>query len=313
MNICKKLILVVVAVVLNVSVGFAQTSPYATPDWGNYTIENGFILAHVVNWPANGKLVIDSNIRLTTATLFADPKVKYKASTTADGLTINLPKTAPDTSVTVLKLDLLSEDDWANLKKYSKANKELKPAAKGENRVVFMGNSITERWVDFDPTFFAENNFVGRGISGQTSPQMLLRFKQDVIHLNPKVVIINAGTNDIAGNRGPITLVQIADNIFSMAELAKANNIKVVLASVLPANSYSWSPTIQPADQIIQLNAMIAEYAKKNKIVYLDYYSALVDAEKGLKKEYGRDSVHPNLDGYKVMEPLVKAAIKKVM
>ncbi|MBP0903862.1 SGNH/GDSL hydrolase family protein [Mariniflexile gromovii] len=190
---------------------------------------------------------------------------------------------------------------------------ELKAPDKKENRVVFMGNSITERWVDFNPDFFTKNNYVGRGISGQTSSQMLLRFKQDVVNLKPKAVVIHAGTNDIAGNTGPITIPEIAENIFSMAEIAKANNIKVVLASVLPASSYSWSPSIEPIEKISELNSLIKNYAKKNGMVYLDYYSSMVNDEKGLKKEYGRDTVHPNLEGYHVMEPLVITAIKKAL
>ncbi|QWX85674.1 acylhydrolase [Cellulophaga sp. HaHaR_3_176] len=176
-----------------------------------------------------------------------------------------------------------------------------------------MGNSITEKWVKFNPDFFDKNNFVGRGISGQTSPQMLLRFKQDVINLSPKAVVIHAGTNDIAQNRGPITLEQIAENIFSMAELAKVHNIKVVLASVLPASSYSWSPSIEPTEKIIALNSLIKAYAKQHKLVYLDYYEPMVNVEKGLKKDLGRDTVHPNIKGYEIMEPLVKKAIEKAL
>lgn len=204
--------------------------------------------------------------------------------------------------------------DWANLNKYAAQNAALPKAGKKEKRVVFMGNSITEKWTMIDYSFFESNPyFIGRGISGQTTSQMLIRFRPDVIELNPKAVVILAGTNDIAENQGPATLEQIAGNIFSMAELAKAHKIKVVLCSVLPANAYSWNKDIEPADKIIELNKMIQAYAKKHKIVYVDYYSAMVDDQKGLKKEYGRDSVHPNLEGYKIMEPLVLAAIKKVI
>ncbi|ANW97411.1 acylhydrolase [Wenyingzhuangia fucanilytica] len=210
-------------------------------------------------------------------------------------------------------MKLIPNDDWANFKRYRKANKELKTPSEKENRVVFMGNSITDKWVMFHPEFFLENNFVGRGISGQTTSQMLLRFKQDVINLQPKAVVIHAGTNDIAGNTGPISVEQIAENIFSMAELANAHNIKVVLASVLPASSYSWSPSINPIEKISQLNSLIKEYAEKNNHVYLDYYSAMVNSDKGLKKELGRDTVHPNIDGYYMMEPMVKEAIDKAI
>lgn len=203
--------------------------------------------------------------------------------------------------------------DWANLKRYEKANATLEMPAKGENRVVFMGNSITEKWGKYDSAFWTDNSYINRGISGQVSSQMLLRFRPDVIDLHAKVVIISAGTNDIAENQGPITLEQIAGNIFSMVELAKANNIKVVLAAVLPASSYSWRPGIKPADSIVELNKLIKKYAKKNKIVYLDYYSPMVNENKGIKKEYGRDSVHPSIVGYKVMEPLVQKAIEKAL
>jgi lysophospholipase L1-like esterase len=142
---------------------------------------------------------------------------------------------------------------------------------------------------------------------------MLVRFRPDVINLKPAVVVILAGTNDIAGNTGPSTLEMIMDNLISMAELAKANKIKVVLSSVLPAFDYPWKPGLEPAPKIVKLNEMIKNYAEKNNIVYLDYFSSTVDERKGLKKEYSEDGVHPNLAGYKIMEPLVEAAIKKAL
>ncbi|KJD37310.1 acylhydrolase [Tamlana sedimentorum] len=206
----------------------------------------------------------------------------------------------------------MPNEDWANLKKYRNANKVLLEASKKENMVVFMGNSITEKWVQFHPEFFQENNFIGRGISGQTTSQMLLRFKQDVINLKPKIVVIHAGTNDIAGNKGPISIEQIADNIFSMAELAKVYNIKVVLASVLPVSSYSWSPSIKPVEKINNLNRLIQTYAKANNLVYLDYYTKMVNNENGLIEVYGRDTVHPNVKGYAVMETLVLQALNNI-
>lgn len=203
--------------------------------------------------------------------------------------------------------------DWANLKKYAEANARLEKPSKGEKRVVFMGNSITEKWSKYSPDFFSENPYVNRGISGQVSSQMLLRFRPDVIELTPAAVVISAGTNDIAQNQGPISLEGIAGNIFSMVELAEANGIEVVMAAVLPANSYSWRPEIKPADSIIALNKMIKSYALKNNIVYVDYYEPMVNESKGLKKEYGRDSVHPGPEGYKVMEVLVQEAIAKAL
>lgn len=204
--------------------------------------------------------------------------------------------------------------DWANLKKYASQNESIALPAKKEKRVVFMGNSITEKWSMIDYSFFEQNPLIiNRGISGQTTSQMLIRFRPDVIALKPKVVVILAGTNDIAENQGPATLEQIAGTIYSMAELAKEHKIKVVLCSVLPANSYSWREEIEPADKIIALNELIKAYAKKNKLIYVDFYPAMVNNDKGLKKEYGRDSVHPNLEGYHVMEPLVLEAIIKAL
>lgn len=313
MNLYKKIIIVAIASVLNIGDGFSQTIDYAKPEWGAYTEKDGFLLAHVFNWPEDGKLVIDRAIKPREARLLSEPTKKIKIKLIDGKLTVLLPEKAPEAQVSIVKIQLIPNDDWANLKRYNSANQELKAPTKKENRVVFMGNSITEKWVQFSPEFFKENNFIGRGISGQTSPQMLLRFKQDVIHLMPKVTVINAGTNDIAGNRGPISIEQVAENIFSMVELAKGHNIKVVLASVLPASSYSWSPSIEPADKIFALNNLIKVYAKKNKIVYLDYYTPMVNANKGLKKELGRDTVHPNLDGYQIMEPLAKEAIKRAL
>jgi lysophospholipase L1-like esterase len=203
----------------------------------------------------------------------------------------------------------LTAQDWANLKRYEAANQNLAAPKPGENRVVFMGNSITEGWVNLDPDFFKGKPYIGRGISGQTTPQMLVRFRQDVLDLKPAVVVILAGTNDIAGNTGPATLPQIMGNIASMAELAKANNIKVVLSSVIPAFDYPWKPGMQPAEKIFELNKLIRNYAEKNKMIYLDYFSAMADERKGLKKNLGDDGVHPNLAGYKIMEPLAEKAI----
>ena len=206
-----------------------------------------------------------------------------------------------------------SNADWANLKKYATKNQQLKPPAKGENRVVFMGNSITEFWRITDSAFFIKNNYIDRGISGQTTPQMLMRFRPDVIDLKPAVVVILAGINDIAENTGPITLENIYGNIISMVQLACANNIKVVVSSVLPANNFPWRPQIKPAEKVIALNSMLEAYCKTNNIVYLDYYSNIVDDQKGLDKKYTEDGVHPTLAGYKVMEPLVEQAIKKAL
>lgn len=201
--------------------------------------------------------------------------------------------------------------DWANTARFQIENDSIRLPTKDENRVVFMGNSITEGWKSFRPEFFENKSFVNRGIGGQTTPQMLVRFRQDVIALKPKIVIILAGVNDIAGNTGPSTLEMIMDNIISMAELAKANDIKVIFSSVLPAFDFSWRPGLEPSTKIIALNKMIKAYADENKIVYLDYFSAMVDERNGLKDEYTYDGVHPNEAGYKTMEPLALEAIAK--
>lgn len=203
----------------------------------------------------------------------------------------------------------LFAQDWANFERYRASNEKLAPPAKGENRVVFMGNSITDGWVYVDSAFFAGKPYIGRGISGQTTPQMLVRFHADVIALKPTVVVILAGTNDIAGNTGPSTLEMIMDNIKGMSEMAKANGIKVVLSSVLPVFDYPWKPGLQPAGKIISLNKMIKDYADKNGCIYLDYFSSTVDERQGFKAALSEDGVHPNLAGYKVMEPLAEKAI----
>ena len=203
--------------------------------------------------------------------------------------------------------------DWANLKKYQNENATIKPLVPGQKRIVFMGDSITEFWSVINPEFFAGKPYINRGISGQTTPQMLIRFRPDVMALKPTIVVIMAGINDIAGNTGPSTLEMITNNIFSMAELAKANHIKVILCSVLPAYDFPWRTGSFPAEKIVILNEMIKKFADANEIMYLDYYSALVDERKGLKAAFADDGVHPNKAGYEVMAPLVEKAIEKVL
>ena len=176
-----------------------------------------------------------------------------------------------------------------------------------------MGNSITEGWKYTDSGFFAGRPYFDRGISGQTTPQMLVRFREDVISLKPSVVVILAGINDIAENTGPIKLENTFGNIQSMAELARQAHIKVVISSVLPANHFPWRPSIIPTEKVIQLNKLLKEYADANGIVYLDYYSAMVDAEKGLPANLSHDGVHPTLAGYKIMEPLAEKAIDEAI
>lgn len=214
-------------------------------------------------------------------------------------------------SILILAMQATYSQDWANTERFKKENALIEAPKNGENRIVFMGNSITESWKSFRPAFFQNKSFINRGIGGQTSPQMLVRFRPDVIDLKPKLVVILAGVNDIAGNTGPTTLEMIMDNIISMAELAKANDIKVILSSVLPAFDFSWRPELEPSEKIISLNKKIKDYAVNNNLIYLDYFSAMVDDRNGLKDEYTYDGVHPNEEGYKVMEPLVLEAIKK--
>ena len=204
--------------------------------------------------------------------------------------------------------------DWANLAKYQEANKALKPTILNEeNRVVFMGNSITEGWQQANPSFFTENPYINRGISGQTTPQMLLRFRQDVIALQPKIVVILAGTNDIAENTGPTTLAQIRDNILSMVELAQGNGILPIVCSVLPAYDYPWRPGKEPNIKIPKLNKLLQKMAKEKKIPYLDYFSAMADERNGLPSKYTTDEVHLTKAGYMVMEKLLEEAIANAL
>jgi len=208
--------------------------------------------------------------------------------------------------------------DWPNLARYHDANTKVAPPAKGENRVVFMGDSITDLWDDNGyGGFFPGKPYVNRGIGGQTTPQMLIRFRPDVIALQPKVVVILAGTNDLAGNTGPMTMEAIQANLASMAELARANGIRVVMASLLPVSDYEKNKdgnpinqtTRRPPEQIKALNEWIKAYAAKNDAVYLDYFSATVDDKGFLKDELSKDGLHADDKGYAVMGPLAEKAI----
>ena len=199
--------------------------------------------------------------------------------------------------------------DWANLSYYRKANTLLENPAGNEDRVVFMGNSITEFWKNVHSDFFIGKTYVNRGIGGQTTSQMLLRFRADVVNLHPKVVVFLGGTNDIAGNTGNVSLDMIEDNIFSMIELAKSNEISVVLCSVLPVFDYPWSPGKEPAEKIIALNEALRFYAETHDVTFVDFHSSMKDERNGLRIELGEDGVHPNVAGYLVMEPLIEAAI----
>src|SRR5882724_11607828 len=232
---------------------------------------------------------------------------------------------ADSPEVTKLRADLdwarKTLADWPNLGRYRDANAQVAPPAKNEERVVFMGDSITDGWGRHYGTFFPGKPYVNRGISGQTTPQMVIRFRPDVIALQPKAVVILAGTNDIAGNTGPMTLGQIEGNLASMAELSKANRVHVVLASVLPVSNYGHDRqgnpldmrTNRPPEKILELNAWIKKYAAQNGHTYLDYFSAMVDPQGMLQKDLSEDGLHPNAKGYAVMSPLVEQAIRSAL
>jgi lysophospholipase L1-like esterase len=210
-------------------------------------------------------------------------------------------------------VDELMKQDWPCLKCFQDSNSLVQPPAKGEKRVVFMGNSITIGWLHLNPEFFAGKPYINRGISGQTTPQMLIRFRPDVINLKPSVVVILAGTNDIAGNTGYTPVETIFGNIVSMAELAKANGIRVVLSSVLPAYDYPWRKGLQPVPKIADLNQRLKAYASAHNCIYLDYFSAMADEKGAMKPEITLDGVHPNKSGYLVMDPLVEKAIAEAL
>jgi lysophospholipase L1-like esterase len=233
-------------------------------------------------------------------------------------ITAQTPSPTPlDANVEKQRADRLQAryNDFANLARYRDANNKVAPPTKDEQRVVFMGDSITDGWKLNE--YFPDMPYINRGISGQTTPQMLLRFRPDVIDLKPRVVVILAGTNDIAGNTGPMTLEAIEGNIASMAELSRANGINVVLSSVLPVSDYnkdkSGKPIIrtvqrQPA-QILELNRWMKSFAAERGLVYLDYFTATIDDKGFFREELANDGLHPNAKGYEIMKPLAEHAI----
>jgi lysophospholipase L1-like esterase len=209
--------------------------------------------------------------------------------------------------------DSAFRNDYANFARYRAANAQLAAPAPGEKRVVFMGNSITDGWAKFFPTMFPGKPYIGRGIGGQTTPQMLVRFHADVVALKPAVVVILAGTNDIAGNTGPSTLEMIEDNLQGMAEIAQANGIRVVLSSILPVYDYPWKRGLTPAPKIIAVNAWMKAYAARVGAVYLDYHTPMKDARDGMQESLAYDGVHPTEAGYRVMAKLADAAIAEAL
>jgi lysophospholipase L1-like esterase len=203
--------------------------------------------------------------------------------------------------------------DWANLNRYRAENAALPPVAANEQRVVFYGDSITDAWGRHAGTFFPGKPYVNRGISGQTTPQMLVRFQQDVVHLHPSVVVILAGTNDVAGNTGPSTPEMIEDNFVSMAAIARQSGIKMVIASILPAYAYPWKPGVQPAGEIRDVNRWLKDFCASQGMVYLDYYSAMTDERGGMRPGLSSDGVHPTAQGYDIMAPLAESAITQAL
>lgn len=209
-----------------------------------------------------------------------------------------------------LSLSAQQPRDWAQYGRYERQNAAL---AGEPVEVVFMGNSITDNWIGADPDFFARNGFVDRGISGQTTAEMLARFRRDVIDLNPKAVVILAGINDIAQNNGAIKLENVFGNIVSMCDLARYNGIKVVLCSLLPCDRFSWRPEMDPAEEVRRLNTMLERYAAEQKIPYVDYHRALDNGSGGMSEEFSQDGCHPVLSGYLRMEPLVVEGINRAL
>lgn len=211
-------------------------------------------------------------------------------------------------------LNLQAQNDFANFQRYNEDNQKVKSLPQEQRKVVFMGNSITQNWRSRHPEFFTDNGYIGRGISGQTSYQMVLRFYEDVVMLHPKAVVINAGTNDIALNNHPYVEERTLQNIITMAEMAKANKIKVILTTVTPCDHYKWRPEVTDVvAKIKSLNARIQAYAKANKCLFVDYFSAMADEKGAMREGISDEGCHPNVAGYAIMEPLVKDAIRKVV
>ncbi|ADV81077.1 SGNH/GDSL hydrolase family protein [Terriglobus saanensis] len=232
-------------------------------------------------------------------------------------LKVDATLVTPVTELTTAQITAMQKKlaDWPQLERYRAANAALPAPAPGEQRVVFYGDSITDAWAGpkNSATFFPGKNYIGRGISGQTTPQMLVRFQQDVVALHPAAVVVLAGTNDLAGNTGLSTQEMIEDNIRSMADIARANGIRFVLASLLPVSDYKWRPGLQPAAKVRAVNLWMKQFAAERGLVYVDYYSALANAEGGMREGTSNDGVHPTGMGYTVMMPIAQEGIDKAL
>jgi lysophospholipase L1-like esterase len=226
---------------------------------------------------------------------------------------IATPPTIPPTVVQQVASMQERLDDWPQLNHYRAENAMLPLPVTGQKRVIFYGDSITAAWGRSTGTFFPAKPYVNRGIGGQTTPQMLVRFQQDVVRLQPSAVVILAGTNDIAGNTGPSTAQMIEDNFASMAAVARQNGIKVILASILPVYAYPWKPTIQPVPIVRTINQWLKGYCAREQFTYLDYYTALADEKGAMKPGLSSDGVHPTAQGYEIMSPLAEAAIAQAL
>lgn len=228
---------------------------------------------------------------------------------------VNPLLTKPVTEVTPADVASMQKQlgDWPQLGRYRADNAKLGAPAAGEHRVVFYGDSITDGWGRLRGKFFPDQPWVNRGISGQTTPQMLVRFQQDVLGLQPEAVVILAGINDIAGNTGAETIQTIEANYRAMVTLAKAAHVRVVLSSVLPAKAFPWHPGVDPRDEVVALNKWLRDFAAEQNLVYLDYYPAMVASDGGMRPELAVDGVHPTDAGYAVMEPLARAAVLKAL
>ncbi len=262
-----------------------------------------------------GGMTMKVAVIVCAALLCVGPMLAQTSSAVAGQQPANKPVAPAESTEAQQVLQMQAKlADWADLGRYREENAALTAADKGEPRVVFYGDSITDVWGRRPGvSFFPGKPYVNRGISGQTTPQMLVRFQQDVVHLKPAVVVILAGTNDIAGNTGQSTPEMIEDNFASMAAIAKRNGIKMVIASILPAHAYPWKPEVQPVEEISAVNRWLRDFCAKEGLVYLDYYTSMTDEHGGMREGLSVDGVHPTAQGYAVMAPLAESAIAQAL